>query len=459
MAEHDHDHDHDHDPSGCCAHSHPQGPDSLNDLDQAGQSLADALRVSFRLLTLIMILLVIAFLMTGLKTVAPNQVAIKKVFGRQTAEITNPGLIYNWPYPVGEIELIDTSEQSLKIDDFWMYESDSDKLQPELSKRTPASDSLRPGWDGVLLTGDRNLFHARLECTYSVRQGALARSRVPRTHRPEAKAPPVDDIAEAVRSAICSAAVRTAATWSADDINRDSTRFAAQVVGLAQNDLDALMDLDASKGSAIRITKITVGAKSWPLHVLGAINRVVSARAGSEQTIQSARADALNTLNSVMDARYVEQLVGDVLGRSTGEPATQPAQAGPLTERYDAAVKNDPKQAARLLEQIDAVLTRPDVGGEVSTIIQRAGSQASETVQKVNARAERFSRLLADYRSDPDFMIQRLWAQAREEILKNPSAEKIYLPVGHDRMVIYVSRDPRVINQINEELTRKPKAK
>ncbi|HOD83679.1 MAG: FtsH protease regulator HflK [Planctomycetes bacterium ADurb.Bin126] len=440
MAEHPHRHDDEHDAGSCCDHSHAHASDPLSDLDQANQSLADALRVSFRLLTLIMILLVVAFLMTGLKTVAPNQVAIKKVFGRKTAEVLKAGLIYNWPYPVGEIELIDTSNQLLEINDFWMYESESDKLT-ELSKRNPVGTGLRPGWDGALLTGDRSLFHVRFDCTYAVRQGALARASV-------------GDIRQAVHTAVCDAAIRTAAVWSADDINRNSSGFALAVRNQAQEDLNALMGLDKTT-SAVEIMDFSLGAKSWPLHVLGAINNVTAARANQEKSVQSARADALNTLNSLMDRKYVDLLVGDVLNRSTA--TSRPGdEALPLALRYDAALKEGKAElASRLLEDIDAVLTRPDVGGEVSTIIQRSSSQASEVVQKVNARAERFHRLLADYKADPEFMIRRLWAQTREQILANPSAEKIYLTMGHERMVVYLSRDPRIIREINESMSKK----
>jgi len=446
MADPTHPHDHD-DHDACCGpaprgeHDPSHGPDQLTDLDQASQSLADALRVSFRLLTLIMILVVLAFLMTGLKTISPNQVGIKKVFGRQTAEVLTPGLAYNWPYPIGEIELVDTREQSLAVNDFWMYESESDKLVDELSKRSPASPGLRPGWDGVLLTGDRNMVHMKLACTYSIRQAAKARAAVP-------------EVADAVRTAVDNAAVRAAAQWSADGILKQGDQFGTAVLSLAQKELDALMGL--GKDSAVVISKVQVPTSSWPLHVLAAVDNVQNARTNQEKAKQQARADALNTLNSLMDRKYVDRLAGDILGEKRAARGTA-AQGGekPLIERYDDAIRQgDRALAAKLLEEVDAVLTQPDVGGQVSTIISQANSQASETVQKVNARAERFNRLLADYKANPEFMLQRLWAATREEILSNPSAEKLYLTLGAERMVITISRDPQIIKSISEGLLK-----
>ena len=52
------------------------------EMDPATKSLADALRVSFRVLTVIMVFVVIAFLLTGLKSIEAQEVAVKKVFGK-----------------------------------------------------------------------------------------------------------------------------------------------------------------------------------------------------------------------------------------------------------------------------------------------------------------------------------------------------------------------------------------
>ena len=43
-------------------------------LDPANQSLRDALRLSFRVLQLVMVVLVVVFLFSGLKTIEPGQI-------------------------------------------------------------------------------------------------------------------------------------------------------------------------------------------------------------------------------------------------------------------------------------------------------------------------------------------------------------------------------------------------
>ena len=74
----DHSHDHSHDD-----HDHDHADDNAPIRDPAQKSLADALRVSFRVLSIVMIFVVIAYLLTGVQTVKPQEIGILKRFGRQ----------------------------------------------------------------------------------------------------------------------------------------------------------------------------------------------------------------------------------------------------------------------------------------------------------------------------------------------------------------------------------------
>jgi len=141
--------------------------------DAAGEHLAAALRTSFRLLGAIMVLGVVAFLGMGFRFVRPGEVAIRSVFGRVVG-VTAEGLAYNWPSPIGRIEKIKVGERTLAVEDFWMNETKKDQLQPDLRKRQAPEGGLRPGWDGAALTGDRNLLHMRLKCTYVISRGGYA---------------------------------------------------------------------------------------------------------------------------------------------------------------------------------------------------------------------------------------------------------------------------------------------
>ena len=102
MSDPEHSHQqHDHGPGG---HDHNDAVPSPGS-DPGGKSLSDALRVSFGLLAVIMAFMIIGFLMTGLQSIESNEVGIVKVFGR-VVRTAQPGLTYNWPFPIGEIEIV-----------------------------------------------------------------------------------------------------------------------------------------------------------------------------------------------------------------------------------------------------------------------------------------------------------------------------------------------------------------
>ena len=131
---------HTHDTDG--QHVPHSGPAAVSPepVDPAAKSLADALRLSFRLLTVIMIFVVVVFFLTGLKSIEPNQVGIVKVFGR-VSRTARSGLTYNWPFPIGRIETVQTNEEKLTVADLWMHETPQDKAV-QLSQRRTRSEVL-----------------------------------------------------------------------------------------------------------------------------------------------------------------------------------------------------------------------------------------------------------------------------------------------------------------------------
>ncbi|HRX85889.1 MAG TPA: hypothetical protein P5572_12800, partial [Phycisphaerae bacterium] len=73
---HNHDHHHHH------HHHHHQGDETPDvPLDAASESLASALRASFRILKLIMFVLVVLFCFSGVKCIDENEQAVVVRFG------------------------------------------------------------------------------------------------------------------------------------------------------------------------------------------------------------------------------------------------------------------------------------------------------------------------------------------------------------------------------------------
>ena len=142
-----------------------QEPLAEDEMVAANRSLADALRLSFVLLSVGMVIVLIAFLASGFTLVRSSEIGVKLFFGRIVGEgnerIVGEGLCWSWPEPIGRVEKIPTATQVIKIDDFWMYER-PEEVDTPLAERTPQSPGLRPGFDGALLTGDRALVHVKL---------------------------------------------------------------------------------------------------------------------------------------------------------------------------------------------------------------------------------------------------------------------------------------------------------
>ena len=93
---------------------HPHSPDELPEpalppetpVDAGSQALAEALRSSFAIVKVVMVLLVLLFLASGFFTVGPQERAILLRFGRPVGEGENallmPGLHWSLPYPIDE---------------------------------------------------------------------------------------------------------------------------------------------------------------------------------------------------------------------------------------------------------------------------------------------------------------------------------------------------------------------
>jgi len=453
MSDQEHDHEHEHDGACCHGAGGEAGPPPR---DPAAASLAAALRTSFVLLGVAMVAAVLAFLQTGLVSVAPGQTAIRTMFGRVVGT-TRSGLAINLPRPIGRIDLVPVGERTVQVGDFWMFEKPEDRLK-SLDKREVPRGGLRPGWDGALLTGDRNLLHVRLDCTYRIgRSGSSLEAdepvllywrNVPRS--PDGAMP---DPNELMRSALATAALRAAATRTADALQREPKGLEQAVLRLAQERLDEL-----AAGIVLRTVKVV--ASTWPLRTRADYLQATAASSEAEKLRNTAVGEARRRLEAAAGPAYVK-LVGsgdDVIAGRGGAGGGEPNADYDLIGRYDAAVRRgDAPAAATLLERIDNVLVSGSTVGEASRIIAEAQGYRTAAVEVVKQRVRRFQELLPAYEKAPDFVTRRLWAEAREEILSSPQAEKHYIPPGDGKTVLRIDRDPEIVRQIRRAMLEKPK--
>ena len=98
-------------------HSHGEPPEPAlppeTPMDAGSQALAEALRSSFAIVKVVMVLLVLLFLASGFFTVGPQQRGILLRFGKPVGEgekaLLNPGLHWSFPYPIDESILVSIS--------------------------------------------------------------------------------------------------------------------------------------------------------------------------------------------------------------------------------------------------------------------------------------------------------------------------------------------------------------
>lgn len=171
MGEHEHDHGHQDEPRAGQpeAPSGPQGGRAATagelEPERAGQAaLAGALKYSFAVLRIVMVVLVIVYLVGGVFSVPVQEVRFKVRFGRVVPEdhpVLSSGT-WHIKFPWEELVTLSTTEKTLELPDaFWtMWPLDPIALK---DKR-----SLDVRSDGYLITGDVNIVHARLRVRYAV---------------------------------------------------------------------------------------------------------------------------------------------------------------------------------------------------------------------------------------------------------------------------------------------------
>ncbi len=500
MAESGHDHN-DHAAGQSCCGSVARDDGGPEFTDPAGEHLSAALRTSFRLLGAAMVLGVVAFLAVGFQFIQPGEVAIRTVFGRVVG-VTPEGLAYNWPAPIGRIEKISIKEQTISVDDFWMNETPDEKAK-DLRDRTAPPGGLRPGWDGALLTGDRNLLHMRLKCNYAItrtydlpwndpelarhpvivlmrgspspsetveaaRKRAHAENADPVVQRFLDKADPARCLADVVKSSmfassvnpalyyrvnvldgkrtvhsvLCAAAIRAAATRTADGLQRTQRgAFERDVMDVAQQQLDTL-----KSGILVRSVKVT--DSTWPLATLPDYDAAQSAVQQAETLKSQARSLAVTLLNSTAGIDAARILVGD---SSSGAQAD--ANTNLIGQYNDAVSRDDDQAAAALLEKIDNVLVSDATTGAARAFLSSAAAYRTDTIQAVKKRVTDFLQRLPAYEKNPSFAMNRWWDEAREEILSNPTAEKHYITESDQKIILRLNRDSEIIRQARRAWT------
>jgi membrane protease subunit HflK len=409
-------HHHDHSECGC----KPQ--DSFEPQDAAGMSLTSALRTSFMILKIIMLILVVLFLTSGIFRVQQDEQAMVLWFGIVQGvgddRVLEPGLKFTLPEPISEIIRIPVKKvQTLKVDSFWYFETEQEKLG---QKNMYPPGSLDPIKDGYCLTRneslvgmegiDYNIVHSRWSITYSIDQPERFFENI-YYEQPR----PGEDFLDAAGKSIgpmlesfaSNAIVSTMVRYNIDDAVTSKTDISEGVKRRLQEKLDAIE-------SGIRIDDVRADRIVWPRQVDGAFQASIEASQQSKTVVTEA-------------SSYKDKLLTDTAG----------SLAEPLLEQF--------KQPGLTQQQKEELVAQ--MKGQVQGLISEARAYKTTVVEEAKANAEYLLKLLPEYKKRPQLVLQRLYQDAIEEIMAGAD-EKIMIqpaatPSGRELRVL-INRDPKI---------------
>ena len=294
----------------------PQAPDKSvsEDLDAAGKSLSEALRISFIVLKVIMAVLILAFLASGFKTVGSDEQALVLRFGKIRGvgekRVLKPRTWPYWvfPYPIDTMVKIPVEKKvDLLTRSFWYYQTKEDMLSEPSIKKTRFLPELDPVKDGYCITrseeqdetisgsggNDYNIVHYKWQLTYQIDDPERFFKNV---YVEDVKPGDIyfnvitKSITPLLQNLFEDAIVTATVNYTIDDVLFEQVaRLTEHIRGLLQEKLDTIE-------SGIKVVRVQLTDKTWPQQVDEAFQASHSASQESEQLVSKARTYADNTV-------------------------------------------------------------------------------------------------------------------------------------------------------------------
>ncbi len=419
----------------------PPVPDisGTEDLDAAGKSLSEALRISFIILKVIMAVLILAFLASGFKTVDTDENALVLRFGKIRGvgeeRVLKPRAVPYWifPYPVDTMVKIPVEKKiDLAVRSFWYYQSQERMLSEPSIEKTRVLPELDPIKDGYCITrsekqdkttsgstgSDYNIIHCKWQLTYEIDdaepffKNVYVKNVKPGEDYDDAI---TESVMPLLKSILEDAIVTATVNYTIDDIMYE------QVSGLTDDVKKLLQEkLDAIE-SGIKVDIVRLTDRTWPLQVDEAFQALVTASQDRQAKIDEARTYAESTLNEV---------------------------AGPIAEKLFAALQDDTiseEEKEKLWDQL---------AGKAQEKITEARTYRTNIVSSARANAEYFQQLLPEYRKRPELVVQEIYQDAMERIFNN-AVEKFVIQSGEGvketEFRILLNRDPSLKPKTGKE--------
>lgn len=414
-----------------------EGESAAAMMDPANRSLADALKITFRLLQLAMVVLFALFAFSGLQTVKEGESGLRLVFGDLAEDDMAPGMRFALPAPIGEIVRVPTGNEELE-DASGFYPMVSAEIRAQGPDRLPYNSKLNPSRDGSILTGDQAVAHIIMRVQYRRTDPASYARNV------------LDDATEdmLVLSASRRGIVRACAEISIDNLLREQNTgaVARHALEVAQQTLDQTQ-------CGITIERINLVQRIPPAFLRAPFNKVQIARTDSDRIVTEARTTADQTLNS-MAGLASDHLVGliDEYDRAMDQRA--------ILREGGAIPEGDRLDPDAILAQIDAMLEGRPVtiggetvanltSGEATRILQRAAVDRVRMVNSRQASLQMFLAKLEQFNQNPEYMLAREWTSSLGVLMARDYTQKYVAPALGGLRQLVINQDPNIIRELD----------
>lgn len=371
-----------------------------SELDAAGKSLSEALRISFITLKVIMYLLVGIFIIMGFKKVESGERALVLRFGEihGTGEdrLLEPGLHWVMPYPIDEIVKIPVEKKiNLAVDSFWYFQTEAEKISDNPAEKSRVRPTLHPVYDGYCITrsqspgntewvserADYSIAHTKWSLTYQISDP----ERFFRNVYVEDVKPGevyIDIITQSITPLLTNliedVVVSTTVKYTINDIIFEKIgAVTGEVKEQLQEKLNAI-------DSGIKVVSVQLDEKTWPRQVNDAFQESIRARQIKDQGILEAKNYADTRLNE------------------TG---------GIYAEEFLETLKNG--------NVVPADLPWNQLSGSAHIELAQAKAYRTSVVKDAEASAQYLKEILPAYRKNPKLVLQSIYQDAMETILGN----------------------------------------
>jgi membrane protease subunit HflK len=383
-------------------------------MDPANQSLADALRLSFRVLQVVIVVLVVLFMISGFRTVKVGESGVMLRFGGIVEaggqQALEPGLRRNLlPYPAGEFVIFEVENLFSDLGDtYWPPIPENMTLDRAIDHANIRS-VLKPGEVGTVLTRDGDIGHLKLRAEYEIADPVRYVETVK-----------MGDAGRIVQLALQRAVVQATAGLSLQELVDEPEEAEARIARAAQGVLDSL-------DCGVELTSVQLPDTKPPFAIVKVYRDLQNAREEAREVIEKARQDADKQLISAAGLNY--------------------ARLSQLIDRYEEAEdRGDSDGAETLLLEINDFLESDLARGNVLTTIQQAKAYESAIELTLGRQAQRFDTILPQYREQPALTIRRLLTEARRSVLGREDAEIIRVPDGLGTVDVTISGSEEISN-------------